>query len=249
MISSGSLEFDQLKKHLDASRSVKREVEFAFSALLSAANPSDRGTRFLFGNGAEWILAAASWSAGVLTAPSGHNADGFDLGDLLNKSRSLWSVKASASKSSSSIRLINFMGSGENAEWKEPTVFVSPYYSGAVFIDPNKCPEIKRQVRNATDALTLTGKIVRDFADENPQNRIRFDVAVNQGAANNDPYTFIKSILDPSHFPHLAKPFLASVPSSASNRVDDIQRLVDLRDQGLLNNEQFAKAVDQIVQS
>src|SRR5690625_1788402 len=83
MAGSGSREFDVLKRHLETTPSVKREVEFAFSALLTAANPSDRGLRFLFGNGAEWIIAAAAWSSGVLVAPQGHNTNGFDLGDLL----------------------------------------------------------------------------------------------------------------------------------------------------------------------
>lgn len=248
MLSSGSIEFDRLKKHIDSNLAVKREVEFAFSALLTKANPSDRAARFVFGGGAEWILAAAAWDAGVLTAPAGHNADGFDLRDLLDKSRSLWSVKASASNSSSQIRLINFLGDGANAAWGEPTLFVGPYYGGAVLIDPNEEPEIRSLVRRSGDALLLAGGVPKRYAQENPQNWIRFEVAVNDGSSISDDFAFIRSLLDPVHFPSLAKPFLASDPVTTTNRVQEIEKLAKLRDMGVLNDEQFEKAVNSIIE-
>ena len=70
---------------------------------------------------------------------------------------------------------------------------------------------------------------------------------VNAGASSADPHTFIKSILDPAHFPPLAKPFLASEPRTANSNVDEIKKLVDLRDSGVLTEEQFTKAVDQLL--
>lgn len=244
---SGSTEFDTLKQHLDSNREVKREVEFAFSALLTAANPSDRGLRFLFGNGAEWIMAAAAWSAGVLTAPAGHNANGFDLGDLLNNAKGLWSVKASAASKSGDIRLKNFMGDGSGADWVEPTLFVGPYLQGAVLIDPRLHDSVKSQMRRGSDALLLGGGVVKKFAVEHPENYVSFDVAINQGGGSNDPYTFVKSVITPEHFPILSRPFLASSPASVSSRVEDIQRLVELRDAGVLDDEQFKRAVDKII--
>ena len=114
MLGSGSIEFDNVREYLNQNRDVKRELEFAFTSLLAAANPTDRGTRFAFGGGAEWIMAATAWCAGVLMAPKGHNTNGFDLTDLRNKARGLWSVKASASPKSSDIRLINYMGDGKD---------------------------------------------------------------------------------------------------------------------------------------
>lgn len=223
MASSGSPEFDALKRHLETTPSVKREVEFAFSALLTAANPSDRGLRFLFGNGAEWIVSAAAWSTGVLVAPAGHNANGFDLGDLLNNARSLWSVKASASKTSSQIRLINFMGDGANAIWNEATLFVGPYVDGAVLLDPTKDPDLMDKARKGSDALVLAGGVVKKYAKDHPENHVVFDVEVNTGANSNDPYTFIKSILDPGHFPLLSKPFVASAPAVGTTMVQQIE--------------------------
>ncbi|RRJ87905.1 SHOCT domain-containing protein [Gulosibacter macacae] len=244
---SGSSEFDMLRNHLQSDPAVKREVEFAFASLVGAANPSDRGLRFLFGGGAEWILAAASWSAGVLTAPAGHNSNGFDLADLLAKARGLWSVKASASDKSMTVRLTNFMGDGANADWQDPTVFVAPYFGGAVLVDPKIHAEIHSQVIKKGDALTLAGTIVKRFRDESPANFIPFEVAVNKGTFQGDPFSFIKSVLAPGHFPILSRPFLESTPIAASSRVEEIKKLAELRDAGALSEEQFRKAVDQVV--
>ncbi len=241
MAGSGSAEFDALKEHLETTPTAKREVEFAFSALLTAANPSDRGLRFLFGNGAEWIIAAAAWSAGVLVAPAGHNANGFDLGDLLDNARALWSVKASASKSSGQIRLINFMGDGANAVWNEPTLFVGPYVNGAVLLDPNQDQDLAAKARRSSDALVLGGGVVKNYAKEHPENHVAFDVEVNTGANSNDQFAFIKSILDPAHFPLLSKPFVASAPPVRTTRVQEVERLVELKEQGALTPEQFEK--------
>ena len=244
---SGSAEFDVLRDHLLTNRDVRREVEFAFSSLLTAANPTDRGLRFLFGNGAEWIMAAAAWSAGVLTAPAGHNANGFDLGDLLNKAKGLWSVKASASSSAGDVRLKNFMGDGSKADWTEPTLFVGAYLNGAVLVDPTIHTAVRDKMRRGNDALLLGGGVVKRFGQANPANYIRFDVAINQGGSVNDPYAFVKSVITPEHFPVLSKPFLAAAPATTNSRVDEITKLAALRDQGVLNDEQFKKAVDQVI--
>lgn len=243
MATSGSPEFDTLKRHLESTPAVRREVEFAFSALLTAANPSDRGLRFLFGNGAEWIIASAAWSAGVLVAPAGHNANGFDLGDLLDSARSLWSVKASASKTSSQVRLINFMGDGANAVWNEPTLFVGPYVNGAVLLDPTQDTELAGKARKGSDALVLAGGIVKKYAKDHPENHVAFDVEVNNGAGANDPYAFVKSILDPGHFPVLSKPFVESEPTTTTTKVDEIKTLAALKENGTLTEAQFQKAL------
>lgn len=247
MAGSGSKQFDTLKRHLDTHRDVVREVEFAFASLLVAANPSDRGLRFMFGGGAEWIMAAAAWSAGILTAPAGHNANGFDLADLLESARGMWSVKASAQEKSSPIRLTNFMGDGKGATWSDPTLFVGPYLGGAVFIDPTLEPDVRARTKRASDALVLSAKVVSDFADSHPENCIAFDVAINDGRAQGDRYAFIKSILAPAHFPHLSKPFTAATPVESSTLVDEIKRLTDLKEEGKLDDTQFNAAVQALL--
>lgn len=247
-LSSGSLQFDTLRDHLIGNREVRREVEFAFSALLTAANPTDRGLRFLFGNGAEWIMAAAAWSAGILTAPAGHNANGFDLADLLSNAKGLWSVKASASLAVADVRLKNFMGDGSGATWTEPTLFVGPYLRGAVFVDPSLHLDVSGRVRRSSDALVLGGGVVKAFASEHPENFAPFDVAVNQGGSANDPYAFVKSLLKPEHFPILSRPFKESAPVRDSSVVEEIRRLVELRDQGVLEDDLFRRALDRLME-
>lgn len=247
MSTSGSPEFDKLKEHLDSNKKVRTEVEFAFSSLLTAANPSDRGLRFLFGSGAEWIIAAAAWSAGILVAPAGHNTDGFDLGDLLDDSRSLWSIKASASRTSSQIRLINFMGDGTGAEWVEPTVFVGPYLHGAVYMNPTLDSSLRSLARHGSDALILAGKAVKEHSEAHPENHIDFDVAVNRGADNNDPYAFIKSVLDEEHFPELSAPFVASEPKRDTSYISQIEAFVRLRDKGDITSKQFDAFINKLV--
>lgn len=244
MVTSGSEAFDKLREHLREDHEVKREVEFAFASLLTAANPSDRGLRFLFGNGAEWIMAAAAWSAGVLTAPQGHNADGFDLADLMHDAKGLWSVKASASASSGQIRLKNFMGDGANADWTEPTLFVGPYLSGAVLVDPILHPEVKAEAKRGSDALVLGGGAVKRFSLTHPANHAEFEVTVNKGGKTGDPYAFIKSVITPDHFPHLAQPFAASQPKTApSSRVEQILRLSEMHKAGQIRDDVFQKLV------
>lgn len=246
-MSSGSPEFDKLKAAIDSNAALRREIEFAFSSLLTAANPSDRGLRFLFGGGAEWIIASAAWSAGILTAPAGHNANGFDLDDLLDTSRSLWSVKASASATSAQIRLKNFMGEGRDAQWLEPTLFVGPYLNGAVLIDPRDDEEMQAKARYTKDALVLAGSVPKKYAAEHPENHIEFDVEVNSGSAPGDRHAFIKSILIPSHFPNLAKPFLAAQPVATGSKADEITKLVALRDSGVLDQVHFNKAIEELL--
>jgi hypothetical protein len=243
---SGSVEFDLLRSHLISNREVKREVEFAFSALLSAANPTDRGLRFLFGNGAEWIMATAAWSAGILMAPAGHNSNGFDLSDLLRNAKGLWSVKASASSSAGDIRLKNFMGDGSSSDWTEPTLFVGPYLRGAAFVDPKLHTDVSDRMRRGNDALLLGGGIVKRFALDNPENYVPFDVAINQGGGANDPYAFVKAVITPEHFPILSRPFLASAPLATGSIVEEIKKLADLRDQGVLDDDSFRMAVAKI---
>lgn len=127
--SSGSLEFDKLRDHLATNPTVRKEMENAFAFLLARANPSDRAARFVVGGAVEWIVAAAAWSAKVLTVPGGHNANGFDLTDLLNQAKGLWSVKFGSQKRPSDWRLTNGLG-GAGKGFVDPTIFVHKRLGG-----------------------------------------------------------------------------------------------------------------------
>ena len=76
-------------------RQLRNEIESLMLLLVETYNPSDRGVRFITGGIGEWMLAFAAYSAGVLSMPAGHNANGFDLAGLLAEAKRLWSVKGS----------------------------------------------------------------------------------------------------------------------------------------------------------
>lgn len=247
---SGSTAFDKLRHELLTNERLRKEVEYAFFKLVAAVNPSDRGQRFLYGNGAEWIMAAAAWQAGVLAAPMGHNADGFDLVDLLDNARGMWSVKASASTKASQIRLKNFMGSGHGATWDEPTLFISPYLGGAVLVDPRLHHEAAAATTSTKDALVVRSSAIRHFADAQPANYVPFSVAVNDGHKKPDPAAFAETILVADSFPLLSAPFRAAQPTKGQRSIsEELEGLKILHDQGDLDDAQYQQAISMVLNS
>src|SRR3954463_3533242 len=109
MTSSGSRQFDALRSAFTSDTALRQETEWAFRLAVETYNPSDRGIRFITGGVGEWIITLAAYKANLVTLPEGHNADGHDTIDLLNKTRALWSVKTSyqAYRPSSTFTLTN----------------------------------------------------------------------------------------------------------------------------------------------
>lgn len=246
--SSGSEAFDKLRHELLVNERLRLEVEHAFYVLVGAANPSDRGLRFLYGNGAEWIMAAAAWSAGVLAAPMGHNADGFDLVNLLGDARGLWSVKASASPAAGQIRLKNFMGTGQGATWEEPTLFISPYLGGAVLVDPRIHHDLAATAARKGDALAVGSAAVKRFAERCPANHAPFNVAINDSRKKPDPAAFAKTILVADSFPLLSDPFRAAQPQKGQRSLsEELEALRGLHEAGALTDAQYQRAVDSVL--
>ena len=97
---SGSAEFDLLRDKVRSERQLRNDIENLMLLVVETYNPSDRGIRFITGAIGEWILALAAYSAGVISMPAGHNADGFDLRGVLSQSKSLWSAKGSNTRNS-----------------------------------------------------------------------------------------------------------------------------------------------------
>lgn len=248
MATSGSPEFDKLKEHLQTNPTVLGEVQQAFSALVNAANPKDRGARFLYGGGAEWILASAAWSAGILSAPAGHNQNGFDLADLLEKAEGLWSIKASASTSPREIHLRNYdTDAGRQRGWTDPTIFVAAYLGGALYVDPRMHTSVSDKVFVKDGALRLKWKPLTEFRDNNPDNFVEIHIENSDNALPYDGASFAQSILEPKHFPHLSKPFLAAAPTSTATLVDAIANLAALKEAGALTEEQFQQALANVL--
>lgn len=220
-------------------------MENAFAFLLARANPSDRAARFVVGGAVEWIVAAAAWSAKVLTVPGGHNANGFDLTDLLNQAKGLWSVKFGSQKRPSDWRLTNGLG-GAGKGFVDPTIFVHKRLGGLLYVDPATNPAIVSQVVNDGDASKLAFKVTEDFAAAHPECVALVDVPTNEGQAANDPHAFVKDLLSPATFPNLAKVFVDATPLPRSVS-DEIRELTSLRDSGVLTDSQLKSAIDKLL--
>lgn len=240
--SSGSSQFDVLRDHLSTNQTVRREVENAFAFLLARANPSDRAARFVVGGAVEWIVAAVAWSANILTVPGGHNANGFDLTDVLNQSKGLWSIKFGAQKSPGEWRITNGLG-GSGRGFVEPTIFVHKRLGGLLFIDPAAHPTVVSEVVQTGDAAKLPFRVTADFAQAHPECLARLDVPINEGQAANDPHAFIKDLLSPTSFPNLARVFEDAKPLPNSV-ADEIKQLTELRNNGVIDDAQLKRAID-----
>jgi len=243
--SSGSGNFDKLRDHLSSNQTVRREVENAFGVLLARANPSDRAARFVVGGAVEWIIAAAAWSAKILTVPGGHNANGFDLTDVLDQAKGLWSIKFGSQKRPREWRITNGMG-GAGKGFVEPTIFVHRQLGGLLYIDPASHPDVVDKVINDGDAAKLPFATTLAFATAHPECLAIVDVPVNEGQAANDPYAFVKTLLAPESFPNLARVFIDATPIPKSVS-DEIRQLVDLQETGVLNADQLRLAIDKLL--
>src|ERR1700756_3616646 len=90
---SGSAAFDAIRSVMETSPALRAELENALDLNVRRVNPTDRANRFGSGAAVEWILAAVAYATGLLPVPGGHNANGFDLRDIREGARGLWSVK------------------------------------------------------------------------------------------------------------------------------------------------------------
>ncbi|MFL0358590.1 hypothetical protein [Curtobacterium flaccumfaciens] len=245
MPGSGSESFDKLRSHLIANATVRREIETAYAFLLARANPSDRAARFVFGGASEWIVAASAWSAGVLTTPQGHNANGYDLAELLTQSRGLWSVKTASARKPGEWRITNGLGDAGKG-FEEPTLFVHKDLGGFLYIDPAAEPEVKQQQIKKRDAYTLPFKVTKAFADSHPENLARLDLPVNEGQAVVEAYTFERELLAPNAFPNLSRIFVETTPLPIT-LTDEIRRLNDMAQDGSISQQERDDAIARLL--
>lgn len=220
-------------------------MENALAFLLARANPTDRAARFVVGGAVEWIVAAAAWSAGVLTIPGGHNANGFDLTDVLSQAKGLWSIKFGSQRRPGEWRLTNGLG-GAGKGFVEPTIFVHKKLGGLLYIDPAQHPSVVAKVVSADDAAKLPFRVTLDFASAHPECVAEVDVPINEGQSASDPHAFIKDLLSPVTFPNLGKVFVDATPIPKTV-ADEIRHLTELRDSGVLSNDQLKLAIDKLL--
>jgi hypothetical protein len=185
--------FSLLRKAMSSQPDLREEIRLAMQAVLDRLNPSDRGTRFLTGGAYEWILAVASWAVGVQVLPGGHSEDSFDLMEYRNGLRGLWSVKSfTTRKLSGEIRIVNKLGPG-NATFDKPTLFISPELPGLTYLDPKLAPNYALRVTQDDEALKINGKLIKQFAKDNPGCVAEFTAPVNVGNGKESPQLDIVS--------------------------------------------------------
>ena len=237
MTSSGSASFDALRDGLARDVGVRHELEGALRLNVDRVSPSDRGNRFIVGGAVEWLVAAAAWSLGVLTLPGGHGANGFDLVDLQDAARGMWSVKSQSSSKKAAWRITNgLVGSGRGLT--EPTVFVSPQLPGLVFVDPDR-HAAAGETYDARDAVMLPFAAVLSHALANPECVAPLDAPVNEGRGRENPFlAYAETIATPERFPRLSAMFQAAKPR-ATGVAGDVAALVAMRDSGMITDEEF----------
>ena len=239
--SSGSAEFDLLRDKVRSERQLRNDIENLMLLVVETYNPSDRGVRFITGGIGEWILALAAYSAGVVSMPAGHNADGFDLQGVLSQSRSLWSAKGSNS-TSREFRISNGLG-GAGAGFSHATVFWSPLLPGFVYVDPKQHVQVADAQKKKSDATVLPMAAVADHSSAHPECVIELKIPMNPGTASLDPaFEALKVLIAGGNFPRLRK-MLEDASKVDSSLVEQLHTLQGMRQLGQLSDEQFDAAV------
>lgn len=234
---SGSKAFDDLRDALLKTPALRSELEAALDLNVQRVNPTDRANRFGSGAAVEWILAAIAYAAGVLSIPGGHNANGFDLRDLREDARGLWSVKNQTKRGE--WRITNGLG-GSGGGFKDATIFVSPSLPGITFVDPSVHFDVAAQVVEKSDAVTLPARAVEEHATEHPECVAICSMPKNPGTGQEDPWMdYVENLLSPDRFPRLSRLFVASKPVN-STLTTELQSLIGLRDSGQITAEQFS---------
>jgi hypothetical protein len=248
VLTSGSQSFDRLRTTLIEDRSLRSDVEAALVVLLERLNPSDQGVRWAVGTCVEWIVACALYGAGAIALPEGHRTPGLDLQELLGTLRERFSVKSSFSPGVRTFRLTNGMG-GAGAGFVEPTLFLHPSLPGIVYADPIHHPSLGREVKNTSDATTISVPVVASHGREHPECVIPLHIPENPKRGADDPGTaFAVGLLSTGRFPRLDRLFTdvaaAANPNTVVEQLGTIRRL---HNEGVIDDEQMAALVAQLI--
>lgn len=179
-----------------------------------------------------------------MTVPGGHNANGFDLRDLMSEvKQGLWSVKNQTKRGD--FRLSNGLG-GAGKGFIDPVVFLSPALPGLVFADPEIHTELAGLVKLTGDATVLPFRFLLKHAKDHPECVAVCSMPTNPGSGSDDPWLdYVESLLSPERFRRLDAMFMAARPFQGSFSAQIVE-LAALRDAGTITNEQFAALVDKL---
>jgi hypothetical protein len=241
---SGSAEFDLLREAVHSDRQLRNDIENLMLLIVETYNPTDRGVRFITGGIGEWLLALAAYSAGVLSMPAGHNADGFDLRGVLSQSKALWSAKGS--NRSGGEFIISNGRNGPGSGLVQPTVFWSPDLPGLVFVSPSRHPDVVNAQRQLKDSTVLSKSAVSDHAASRPECVIDLHVPENPGTASIDPaFEALKVLISGGQFPRLRR-MLDDARRVDNSLVAQLQELRRMKNAGDLTADQYDAAVNRL---
>jgi len=161
--------FKEFKTYLDQSPDLKSEVELAFTMLLGEYDTAVYENRFVVGGVCEYIVGAAFRAAGIDALNTGALNPRIDiqLPDCEG-----YSVKGSFTHGYGDIRLINSLGSADDLEWIEATIFIFSGM-GLGYCDPELLPIATRSTK---DALVLSRRKLDEFLKQQPEYLIPIDI-------------------------------------------------------------------------
>jgi hypothetical protein len=247
-VPSGSEDWDQLKKAIESDAQLKAEIEWLLQLALETYNPSDRGIRFITGAIGEWLLAFASYAAGVLSLPDGHTANGHDLRSLKARAGEMWSVK-SASTIGGNFTITNGRG-GAGQGMTTPVVFWSPEFEGMIYADPKVHPWVKEAQHSTSDAMVIPKAAIRAHALANPDCFISVHIPVNPGTATKDPgFEAVKILVEAPQFVRLKKMLVDVEAKEDLTIVSQLRELQKMRAAGNLTDSAYEAAVTRVTSS
>jgi hypothetical protein len=245
-------DFAQLRQAFAADPQLAQELQWLLHIAVENFNPSSRANRFIIGALVEWGIALAAFSAGILTLPQGHDADGDDVAGLRDAAKYRWSVKSSFSKQRSYQFIIqNVRGRKEDGTTErkmEETLFLHPLLPGIVHVDPVEHQDILAALKFDGDAWVLPLQALQDHAAMWPEHVIPLVVPPNPGAKEVDPaMDIIRAFVMQPHFQRLGSAFRQQAARSQSDVVDRLQEIKRMASTGALTEVQASAAIDKIL--
>jgi hypothetical protein len=250
--SDSTSDFAQLREAFAADPQLAQELQWLLHIAVENFNPSSRANRFIIGALVEWGIALAAFSAGILTLPQGHDADGDDVAGLRDAAKYRWSVKSSFSKQRSYQFIIqNVRGRKEDGPTErkmEETLFLHPLLPGIVHVDPVEHRQVLSALRFDGDAWVLPLQVLQDHAVTSPEHVIPLVVPPNPGAKEVDPaMDIIRAFVMQPHFQRLGSAFRQQAARSQSDVVDRLQEIKRMASDGALTEVQASAAIDKIL--
>lgn len=245
-------DFAQLRQAFAADQQLAQELQWLLHIAVENFNPSSRANRFIIGALVEWGIALAAFSAGILTLPQGHDADGDDVAGLRDAAKYRWSVKSSFSKQRSYQFIIqNVRGRREDGTTErkmEETLFLHPLLPGIVHVDPVEHQQVLAALKFDGDAWVLPLQALQVHAATWPEHVIPLVVPPNPGAKEVDPaMDIIRAFVMQPHFQRLGSAFRQQAARSQSDVVDRLQEIKRMASTGALTEVQASAAIDKVL--